>query len=74
MPKSVLITGAGSGFGRSAAVELAKRGHKVIATVETDKQAAELSAAEPKLTVAKLDITNATADILERLAKAAARP
>lgn len=59
MPKSVLITGAGSGFGRSAAVELAKRGHKVIATVETDKQAAELSAAEPKLTVAKLDITNA---------------
>ncbi|MFZ1909745.1 MAG: SDR family NAD(P)-dependent oxidoreductase [Burkholderiales bacterium] len=58
MSKSVLITGAGSGFGRHAAVELAKRGHKVIATVETDKQAAELSAAHPELTVAKLDITN----------------
>ena len=59
MAKTVLITGAGSGFGRGAAVALAERGHKVIATVETDKQAAELSAAQPKLTVAKLDITNA---------------
>ena len=59
MPKTVLITGAGSGFGRGAAVQLAERGHKVIATVETDKQAAELSAAHPKLTVTKLDITNA---------------
>jgi NAD(P)-dependent dehydrogenase (short-subunit alcohol dehydrogenase family) len=59
MSKTVLITGAGSGFGRGAAVQLAKRGHKVIATVETDKQAAELSAAHPELTVAKLDITNA---------------
>ena len=58
MSKTVLITGAGSGFGRQTAVQLAKRGHKVIATVETDKQAAELSAAQPELTVAKLDITN----------------
>jgi len=58
MSKTVLITGAGSGFGRGAAVELAKRGHKVIATVETDKQAAELSAAHPELTVAKLDVTD----------------
>ncbi len=58
MSKTVLITGTGSGFGRHAAVQLAKRGHKVIATVETDQQAAELSAAHPELTVAKLDITN----------------
>ena len=58
MTKTVLITGAGSGFGRGAAVELARRGHKVIATVQTDKQAAELSAAHPELTVAKLDVTN----------------
>jgi len=59
MQKTVLITGAGSGFGRGAAVDLAARGHKVIATVETDNQAAELSAAHPKLTIAKLDITDA---------------
>jgi len=58
MSKTVLITGAGSGFGHGAAVQLAARGHTVIATVETDRQAAELSAAHPELTVAKLDITN----------------
>ncbi|MGP1678708.1 MAG: SDR family NAD(P)-dependent oxidoreductase [Burkholderiales bacterium] len=58
MPKTVLITGAGSGFGHDAAVQLAARGHKVIATVETDRQSAEFSAAHPELTVAKLDITN----------------
>lgn len=57
MSKTVLITGAGSGFGRDAAVQLAVRGHKVIATVETEAQAAELAAAHPELTVAKLDIT-----------------
>ena len=59
MPKTVLITGAGSGFGRGAAIELARRGHKVIAAVLDDKQAADLSKAEPKLTVVKLDITKA---------------
>jgi len=58
MSKTVLITGAGTGFGRLAAVQLAGRGHSVIATVETDSQAAELSGAQPELTVAKLDITN----------------
>ena len=57
MPKTVIITGAGSGFGRGAALELAKRGHKVIATVLDDAQAADLAKAEPKLTVVKLDIT-----------------
>jgi short-subunit dehydrogenase len=57
MPKTILITGAGSGFGRGAALELARRGHKVIAAVLTDEQTAELAKAEPKLTVVKLDIT-----------------
>jgi short-subunit dehydrogenase len=59
MPRTVLITGAGSGFGRMAASLLAGRGHKVIATVLNEAQKAELAKAEPKLTVAKLDITDA---------------
>jgi len=59
MAKTVLITGAGSGFGRMAAARLAERGHKVIAAVLNDQQASELAKAEPKLTVAKLDITDA---------------
>jgi NAD(P)-dependent dehydrogenase (short-subunit alcohol dehydrogenase family) len=59
MPKTVLITGAGSGFGRGAAVRLAQRGHRVVAAVLNDQQAADLAQAEPKLTVVKIDITNA---------------
>lgn len=58
MSETVLITGAGSGFGRDAAVQLAARGHTVIAGVETGRQAAELAAAHPELKAAKLDITN----------------
>lgn len=57
MSKTVLITGAGSGFGRMASSLLASRGHKVIAGVLNDEQKAELSTAEPKLNVVKLDIT-----------------
>lgn len=57
MPKTVLITGAGSGFGRGAAIQLAQRGHKVIATVLNDAQAADLAKSEPKLTIVKLDVT-----------------
>jgi len=63
MSKSVLITGAGSGFGKGAALALAARGHHVIATTETDTQAAALGAEAPQLTVAKLDIT--TDDVAE---------
>lgn len=59
MSKTVLITGAGSGFGRGAALQLAERGHKVIAAVLDEAQAAGLAKAAPKLTVVKLDITRA---------------
>ena len=62
MTKTVLITGAGSGFGEGASVALAARGHQVIATTETDEQAAALAAASPELTVEKLDITTSDVD------------
>lgn len=57
MAKTVLITGAGSGFGKGASVALAARGHHVIATTETDEQAEALRIEAPDLQVEKLDIT-----------------
>ena len=56
--RNVMITGAGSGFGKGAALALAARGHAVIATTETEEQAAALRAEAPELTVEKLDITS----------------
>ena len=58
MTKTVMITGAGSGFGKGASLALAERGHQVIATTETDEQAAALRAVAPQLTVEKVDITS----------------
>ena len=60
MAKTVMISGAGSGFGKGAALALAARGHAVIATTETDDQATALRAEAPQLRVEKVDITNAT--------------
>lgn len=62
MSKSVLITGAGSGFGKGAALALAARGHHVIATTETAEQATALAAEAPQLQVEKLDITTNDVD------------
>jgi short-subunit dehydrogenase len=57
-----MITGAGSGFGRLAALELASRGHHVIATTETEEQATALRVDAPQLQVEKLDITTSDVD------------
>ncbi|MEI8050259.1 MAG: SDR family oxidoreductase [Actinomycetes bacterium] len=58
MTKTVMITGAGSGFGKGASLALAERGHQVIATTETEEHAEALRAEAPGITVEKLDITS----------------
>ncbi|EIU5457914.1 TPA: SDR family oxidoreductase [Pseudomonas aeruginosa] len=42
MAKKILITGAGSGFGLGAAIELARRGHHVVGTAESWPQVRSL--------------------------------
>jgi NAD(P)-dependent dehydrogenase (short-subunit alcohol dehydrogenase family) len=42
MPKTILITGAGSGFGEGAAIGLARNGHRVIATAQISPQVTAL--------------------------------
>jgi NAD(P)-dependent dehydrogenase (short-subunit alcohol dehydrogenase family) len=63
MPKTILITGAGSGFGEGAAIGLANKGHKVIATVQVSPQVTPLrqKARElglDNLKVERLDLTD----------------
>lgn len=59
---TILITGAGTGFGRESALRLAEKGHAVIAGVEIFPQIFELQQEAKKrgvsLQVEKLDITN----------------
>ncbi|PYZ91896.1 short-chain dehydrogenase [Salipaludibacillus keqinensis] len=62
MSKTIFITGAGSGLGKGTAIGLAKKGHKVIASVEIISQVTSLREEAEKagvdLEVIKLDITN----------------
>jgi len=60
--ETVLITGAGSGFGKNASFILASQGYNVIATVETIHEIHQLrweaGLADLPITVKKLDITD----------------
>lgn len=62
--KTIMITGAGTGFGRQAAFALAKRGHRVIAATydrqQADALADEAAKAGVTLRIIKLDITSDT--------------
>lgn len=62
MSKTILITGAASGFGKGTAIALAKKGHKVIAGVQIEPQKTTLlvdaKKAGVELEVIVLDITN----------------
>ncbi len=62
MSKAIFITGAGSGLGRGAAIGLAKKGHRLIATTETTSQKTSLLREAEELglemEIFKLDIQN----------------
>ncbi len=42
MSKTILVTGAGSGFGKAAAIGMAKNGHNIIATAHVSSQVTPL--------------------------------
>ena len=60
--QTVLITGAGSGLGKAAAIAIAKKGHKVIATVLYEEQIKDIECIKKEenldIEVIKLDITD----------------
>lgn len=62
--KTILITGAGSGFGKGAAIGMAKNGHNIIATVHVSSQVTPLReevvalGLTDKIRVERLDLTD----------------
>jgi NAD(P)-dependent dehydrogenase (short-subunit alcohol dehydrogenase family) len=63
MPKTILITGAGSGFAKAAAIGMAQAGHTIIATAQISPQVAALRTKAVELgldtlRVEKLDLTD----------------
>lgn len=58
--KTILITGAGSGFGEAAAIGMARQGHTIIATAQISPQVAAL-----RNKVQKLGLTNVRVEKLD---------
>ena len=60
--QTVCITGAGSGLGKQAAIAIAERGHRVIATILYEEQMEELEKLKNKenldIEIIKVDITD----------------
>jgi NAD(P)-dependent dehydrogenase (short-subunit alcohol dehydrogenase family) len=62
--KTILITGAGTGFGKGAAIGMAKNGHNIIATVHVSSQVTPLReevaalGLSDKIKVERLDLTD----------------
>lgn len=53
--KTILVTGASSGFGRTIAIELARAGHRVFGT--SRKPSANITVADCSVRMLKLDVT-----------------
>jgi NADP-dependent 3-hydroxy acid dehydrogenase YdfG len=63
MAKTILITGAGSGFGKAAAIGKARNGHNIIATAHVSSQVTPLreeakALGLDNLCVERLDLTD----------------
>lgn len=63
--KTILVTGAGSGFGKGAAIGMAKNGHKIIATCQVSpmvmalRREVETLGLTDRIEVERLDLTDA---------------
>src|SRR5690606_38599421 len=62
--KTILVTGAGSGFGKAAAIGMAKNSHNIIATAQVSSQVTPLReevaalGLSDKIRVERLDLTD----------------